>query len=68
MWQREQTQKCPDCGTYDWEWEEDPEAWEADLHWCIGCLYLERLADDTRKVNDPRGYKLRLYKGRHDAD
>ena len=68
MWTSEQVHRCADCGTYDWEWEENQEAWVADLHWCLGCLALEELRDDTvRTAKDPRGYKTRLYRGGDDG-
>lgn len=69
MWQAEQNRKCPSCGTFDWEWEEDPEAWSADIHWCLGCRSLELLGERTaREALHPEGYKLRLYKGREADD
>lgn len=63
VWQSEQAQKCPECGTFEWEWEEDNRAWQADIHLCLGCQNLEHLRDDTaRTAKDAAGYKLRLYK------
>lgn len=63
MWQMEQTQKCPNCGTFDWEWEETVTAWSAGLHLCVGCKQLEELQQDTaQKALHPEGYKLRLYR------
>lgn len=64
VWASEQARKCPDCGTFEWEWEESPEAWQAGLHWCLGCKAREELRDETLKTaHDPRGYKIRLYQG-----
>lgn len=64
VWQSEQAQRCPDCGTFEWEWEEDASAWEADIHLCLGCHSLEKVRDEThRTAKDPAGYKMRLYKG-----
>lgn len=64
VWQTEQVQRCGDCGTFEWEWDEDAEAWEADIHWCLGCFYREQKIDEAKKATDPRGYKIRLWKGR----
>ena len=69
VWQSEQAQKCPTCGTFDWEWEEDPEAWVADIHWCLGCKQIEELRERTaREALHPEGYQLRLYRGGQDID
>lgn len=52
------------CGTSDWEWEDDPDAWHAD-HWrCPGC---ERRERHYRRLNsDPSqnmdGVQVRLFK------
>jgi hypothetical protein len=66
VWQAEQGGKCPDCGTFDWEWEEDGSAWTAGIHWCLGCKQLEELRDQSREAQHPEGYKLRLYRGKDD--
>ena len=36
-WQADQAQRCPSCGTADWEWEEDPLAYRTDVWVCRGC-------------------------------
>lgn len=68
MWQSEQWGKCPDCGTFEWEWEDDPEAWSAGLHWCLGCRSRERLEAEVERSKPlhPEGYKVRLYRGKDD--
>lgn len=67
VWQSEQMAKCPTCGTFDWEWEEDPEAWTAGLHWCLGCKQIEELRTETaRDALHPEGYKIRLYRSKDD--
>lgn len=71
IWQLEQAQKCPSCNTFDWEWEEDPDAWTAGLHWCLGCKQIEELREQTttdRKGLHSEGFKLRLYRGKEDDD
>lgn len=69
IWQTEQARKCPTCNTFDWEWEEDPEAWTADVHWCLGCKSIEetreRVAREREKLPS-EGFKLRLYRGKDD--
>lgn len=39
VWQSEQAMKCPNCGTWDWQWEEDENFWHADLWTCWGCKH-----------------------------
>jgi hypothetical protein len=69
VWQTEQAQKCPTCGTFDWEQEEDPEAWQAGIHWCVFCKQVEELKVQTAQTAlHPEGYKLRLYRGGPDGD
>lgn len=69
MWQTEQHQKCSACGTFDWEWEDDPDAWQAGIHWCLGCRSIEILsAESARDAKHTEGYKLRLYKTKREED
>lgn len=49
MWAEEQRDRCPDCGTSSWEWDENENAWYADTWRCFGC---ERKAALRRMVND----------------
>lgn len=42
MWSAEQAQRCPYCGSYEWEWVEDEHAWEAGAYTCLGCLSTDR--------------------------
>lgn len=68
MWQSEQWQRCPDCGTFEWEWEESETAWSAGIHLCPGCRSVDDLKAemaDNRPVH-PEGYKLRLFRGKDD--
>lgn len=67
IWQIEQAHKHHVCGTFDWEWEEDPEAWRADVHWCIGCYEIETLRAQIAREHPHgegvEGWTIRLYKG-----
>jgi len=64
MWQSEQALKCAQCGTFEWEWEEDSGAWTADIFWCLGCKQLEELRTQTaHDALHTEGYKVRLYRG-----
>lgn len=68
MWQTEQVHKCPTCGTFDWEWQEDPGAWSAGIYWCFGCRSLELKQQTIKAAQHPEGYKLRLYRGEEPDD
>lgn len=72
VWQEEQAQKCPNCGTFEWEWEEDPNAWHPVVHWCLGCrgVQLEKRAISDGADKDPEGragWQVRLMKGADDG-
>jgi len=47
------------CGTSAWEWEEDPDAYEAVRLTCPGCMRREVLSDD-RDAPSARGSSVRL--------
>lgn len=36
-WMAEDNQRCSNCGTADWEWEEDPDFVKAEAYVCRGC-------------------------------
>jgi hypothetical protein len=63
IWQLAERERCSDCGTAEWEWEENPDAWHADHVTCEGC---RRLAVHGRSVMDGPGkhdgVKLALYR------
>lgn len=48
----EKATECPMCGTGSWEWEADPQAYEAALGHCPGCaskdLFRETLGEAAR--------------------
>ncbi|HEY9371538.1 hypothetical protein [Streptomyces sp.] len=37
-WMSEAGKRCKHCGTAAWEWEGNPEAYEAASRVCLGCL------------------------------
>lgn len=36
-WQADQDERCPHCGTADWEWEENRDAYSTEVRVCRGC-------------------------------
>lgn len=37
-WNAEQADRCSGCGTFAWEWDENPRAYKAVSFMCLGCL------------------------------
>lgn len=71
MWQEEQSLRCSECGTFDWEQEEDSSAWEAGLHLCVFCASVEKLRDHAARDREglpSEGFKVRLYRGSDNGD
>lgn len=66
VWQAEQSFKHPVCGTFDWEWEENPQAWSAGIHWCLGCREIElkraQVAREHPHGDGVEGWTIRLYR------
>lgn len=67
MWQTEE-QPCPHCGTAEWEWEENENAWWPDVKRCRGC---QLRSEFTRAFNaetenappsDLDGLRLRMFR------
>lgn len=68
VWHSEQSYRCSQCGTFDWEWE-DPTTgefhhpWVAELRTCNGCF---RLDDVVNKVQSSKqslkGVSAKLYR------
>ena len=54
----ERAAHCTMCGTAQWEWDEDPYAYEPVFHTCPGCQKKDLLSeDDTPR---PKGTSVRL--------
>lgn len=65
MWQVEQVHRHPPCGTFDWEWKDNPEAYVADIHECPGCKRREVLAETVARDyphGGAEGWEIRLYR------
>lgn len=63
-WQIEQSERCPTCGTFHWEWgtEDEPiEAYVADGFRCMGCAAREIEQDRRKDEPDTPGVRLVLY-------
>ena len=43
----EQGDYCSLCGTSEWEWEEDPYAYEPIVHFCKGCGLKEMSSEEA---------------------
>jgi len=61
VWQIEQRQRCHECGTFDWEWEEERTPWYPDHYTCLGCKGLSQHRKATEH-NVTDGTKYALYK------
>ena len=64
VWQQFERTRCSRCGTWDWEWEENPMAWTADFWVCRGCKQVDqahhRLSDSKQSTH---GMQVRLFRG-----
>ena len=61
VWDEESKSKCPRCGM--WEWQHDEDTWEADHYTCHSCRLLdqhERTVTNSPGTHD--GVKLGLFK------
>jgi hypothetical protein len=47
----ERSERCTLCGTAQWEWEADPNAYTPIYHTCHGCRIKDAMAED----NTPKG-------------
>lgn len=59
----ERGERCPSCGTAQWEWKDDNYAYEPMNTTCIGCQKKELLADASEKDDAPmpKGTTIRLF-------
>lgn len=48
MWQTEQAERCPGCGVWPWETDEDPDKYTAEGIHCITCAKLETRREADR--------------------
>lgn len=46
----EQALNCTMCGTAEWEWEENPHAYEPSEKWCRGCYLKSVASEDAGKM------------------
>lgn len=57
----EKSETCQMCGTGEWEWSEDPDAYRAAQVVCAGCAVKDRArADDDTDRSIP-GASIRLF-------
>lgn len=60
-WRIEKAMSCPDCGTREDEWKENPLAYTAESFVCAGCETLEwEVHDINMESTRPKGIKYRL--------
>jgi hypothetical protein len=61
VWQSEESLKCPNCGTAEWQWEQDPNFAQAEARVCMGCQRVgtERKAYEKSAEHMP-GLQIRL--------
>ena len=62
VWQKMQRSKCSRCGTWDWEWDENPSAWVADFWTCQGCKQVDGAHDRLHDKQKKDGMQVRLFK------
>lgn len=63
VWQAEQRSRCSRCGTWQWEWVENPDAWHADHDTCEGCRRLDLHEENVVKGPGMKhGIRFGLYK------
>lgn len=73
MWQGEQQLVCRSCGTSEWEWAEDENAWWPDTHRCPGCERIDAFKRELRQhlqwapPSDEDGLEIRFYREPRDT-
>jgi hypothetical protein len=50
-WQADEASRCPNCRTAEWEWAEDPNAYETETRVCPGCM---RVHEASKASEDHR--------------
>lgn len=56
----EQSEKCSMCGTADWQWIEDPEAFTPVFHDCMGCYLKETFRRSAPDADNRPGRTVTL--------
>lgn len=56
----EQSDRCQMCGTSEWQWAEDPNAYEAAVHVCPGCARKEWIREDQGDSKPQAGSSIVL--------
>lgn len=51
---------CQSCGTAEWQWREDPNAFVPMVHIDIGCMHKERFSDSIKHMPSQPGSSVRL--------
>jgi hypothetical protein len=57
-WQAEKQVPCSNCGTAEWEWEEDPNAYEIAKSVCKGCAMIQAAQKEAEAK--PGGMKFTI--------
>lgn len=56
----EKAEQCAMCGSADWEWEEDPDAYRALHMTCLGCAAKDRARSSEDTDTSTPGSSIRL--------
>lgn len=70
-WQADQSERCSHCGTAEWEWVEDPNAYATEVRVCRGCNlrgHEERSLQRNKTAEHMPGIYVRLVKPGGDDD
>jgi hypothetical protein len=62
VWQQMDRMKCSRCGTWDWEWDENPQAWTPDLWTCPGCKGIDLTHESLHEKQSRHGMHVRLFR------
>jgi hypothetical protein len=54
-WQSDEAQRCPHCGTAEWEWEADRDAYTPEVRVCRGCHRRQAEEKNTRDLAQQMG-------------
>ncbi len=62
VWQQFTRMRCARCGTWDWEWDENPQAWVAGWWTCPGCKSIDQTKDSLHEKQATHGMHVRMFK------